>query len=320
MNEERMKQAYDRMSPDSQAEKRILNEILMKGDSYMEKKFTSQPVSPSRWAVIPAALALIAVIALGVFVIRGFRQSDQAMNAPDQDDPNGEVLTQDSNQDQSMPSDSDQEHEPMTLPEFGEPDGGCASQDTRPIDAPVAVVPLPETLNMDHLDNCMVAISLDKESVIPCAGGAYPAQMKVTVYTYDVYDMVDIGLLEVGDVIVINQQDVVVTKLERESYLVRINGGLDNGGYDLRTDDNGVYYETGYSDAKTLYAIGQATLPVSPEFVFTDSADPENQSVDYSLDDLFKNETLFNVTFTPDNTSIVIEDGVVTQMYRRYTP
>lgn len=322
MNEEKLKQAYDKMTPDAQTEKRILARILVEGEGYMEKKVTSQPIKNNRWVAIPAAVALLAVIALGVFVVTRFDQVNNAMNSPDQDGQNATLgCTDETKDEQETTSEMQQGPEPMTIPSFEEPDGGCTPEDTQPVTQPLdTVLPLPETLDIANLDNCTVAVSFDKGSVLPSALSIYPAEIKVTVYTYDQYDMVDIGLLDVGDSITINQQVVVVLVLERDNYVVRINGGLDNGGYDLRTDDDGVYYETGYSDMKSWNAIGVVTLPVSADFILTDDANPDNPGTTYSLDDLLDNDAVFGTSFTPHNTTIVIEDGVVTQMHRRYTP
>ena len=48
----------------------------------------------------------------------------------------------------------------------------------------------------------------------------------VTVYSYELYDMVDIASLKENDVIVRRNEEITVTEFERlDSGLVRINGG-----------------------------------------------------------------------------------------------
>ena len=62
--------------------------------------------------------------------------------------------------------------------------------------------------------------------------------------------------LEEGDIIVIRNQEIEVATLERTEHgLVIINGGEENGGYDLYTDDSGVYYEMGHAWNLTCYEI-----------------------------------------------------------------
>lgn len=182
-----------------------------------------------------------------------------------------------------------------------------------------AVSPLPGTIDLTQLDNCTVAVSLE-------AGDAYlddtgTMQMKVIVYDYDLYDMVDISLLQVGDTIIIRGEEVLITELERdEEGGVAINGGLDLGGYELRTEENGVFFETGYSDVKSWYTIGEATIPVSPNFEYTDSSDPEGSVTVWYAGDFLLEDSGIEYQFTPYNTTITIEDGFVTAMSRVYTP
>ena len=126
----------------------------------------------------------------------------------------------------------------------------------------VTVSPLPATIDINALDNCMVAVSFEKGDAYVDDAGVM--QLDVTVYTYDLYDMVEIANLAEGDTIVIQGQDVVVTSLETiESGILLINGGTENGGYDLWHNDSGVYFEQGYDDAKAYYALGSVTIPVS---------------------------------------------------------
>ena len=95
------------------------------------------------------------------------------------------------------------------------------------------VNPLPETIDVKKLDNCTVAVSLADGDVYVDDNGKM--QMKVTVFAYDMYDMVDIASLNENDVIVRKNEEVKVTELERlDSGLVRINGGEEKGGFDFK--------------------------------------------------------------------------------------
>lgn len=188
-----------------------------------------------------------------------------------------------------------------------------------PAPAAKTVTPLPVTIDVNNLTDCTVAVSIEKEDLLLDNTGA--RVLPVTVYTYDLYDMVDIAMLTPGDTIILRGEEVLVTELVRtDSGAVQINGGLDVGGYELRTDEHTVYYETGYSDVKTYFELGKAVLPVSADFVFTDNADLESGTQTFTLEDLFTDKVKHIYGFTPYNTRIVIEGGVVTQMERIYTP
>ena len=191
--------------------------------------------------------------------------------------------------------------------------------DTTPDASETAIAPLPSTLDLEHLEDCTIAISLNEGDAYVDDNGAM--QMKVTVYAYDLYDMVDIANLEVGDSILIREEVVVITELERNDFgNVLINGGLDNGGYELRTDETGVFYETGYSDLKSYFAVGEAIIPVSTEFTYTDSSNLDQDPVVYMPGDFLVEGTGIDYHFVPDNTSIVIEGGKIISMTRIYTP
>ena len=176
--------------------------------------------------------------------------------------------------------------------------------------------PLPDTLDINALDNCTVAVSFEKEDINVDEDGKIT--MNATVYTYELYDMVDIASLKENDVIVRRNEEVKVEKLERlESGLVRINDGEENGGFDLISNDGTVYYETGMSDLKAYYESGTVKLPVSEKFEYVDESDLDAEPKHYSIDDLMA-ETEYN--FTPNNTSVVIENAVVIKMNKVYMP
>ena len=184
-------------------------------------------------------------------------------------------------------------------------------------ETPNTISPLPDT-TMENLTDATVAVSLEAGDVYVDDEGIL--QMKVRIYTYDLYDMVDIAMLKVGDVLVRHDGEVEVTALHtNESGTVYVNGGLDEGGFDLVTDDSGVYFEMGYSDMKSWYEVGEATLRVSADFVGKDRADLDLGEVEF-YPGSFLNEEVVVEHFTPHNTTIRIEDGQVVEMTRRYTP
>jgi hypothetical protein len=146
-------------------------------------------------------------------------------------------------------------------------------------------------------------------------------QMKVTVYDYNLYDMIDISKLAVGDIIVVGGKDVVVSSLERNSVgTVIINGGLEQGGFELATDESGVFYETGYNDAKSYYPVGERTIRVSTEFEYRDKSDLDSEEKCYYPGEFLRDDSGIEYNFTPHNTSIVIQDGQVIAMNRVYVP
>lgn len=181
----------------------------------------------------------------------------------------------------------------------------------------VTVYPLPDT-TMENLTDATLSISLDE-------GDAYvddtgKMQMKVKIYTYDLYDAKDITQLKVGDIIVRHADEVTVTSVERgESGFLCINGGLESGGFDLADGGGGIFYEIGFNDVKNWYELGEATIRVSVDFIGYDRADPERgEVVIYPGDFLVDAVTDYN--FTPYNTTIRIEAGQIVEMTRVFVP
>ncbi len=177
--------------------------------------------------------------------------------------------------------------------------------------------PLPDT-TMRNLTNAILSVSLEKGNAYVDDNGIM--QMDLKIFTFDKYDMVDIANLKVGDTIIRHSGEVgVISKEQNEAGTIYINGGLDNGGFDLVTDDCGVFYEKGYNDSKNWYAIGEATIRVSADFQGIDSADLElGEVIIYPGDFLVGAVT--NYDFTPYNTTVRVEDGQIVEMNRVYTP
>lgn len=194
------------------------------------------------------------------------------------------------------------------------------TETTEDVEVEVKTVnPLPETIDVNNLDNCTVAVSFEQ-------GDAYvddegKMMLNAKVYTYELYDMVDIATLEVNDVIVRRGENVVVEALDRlETGLIRINGGEENGGFELISDNNTVYYEVGMSDIKAYNELGEVTLPVSTEFVYTDESDLDAEPTEYYAGDFLTEDAGIVYNFTPNNTSVVIENGTIVAMKKVYTP
>ena len=86
------------------------------------------------------------------------------------------------------------------------------------------ILPLPVSVDVNNLDNCTLAVSLEQGDAYVDDTGAM--QMDVTVYTYDLYDMVDMAALKEGDTIVIRGQEVKITSIERNERKESIQGHL----------------------------------------------------------------------------------------------
>lgn len=191
-----------------------------------------------------------------------------------------------------------------------------ASEEQQPAQEAKRVEPMPESLDLNALTDATVAVSFGADDISETDG---KTELTLTVYDYDLYDMVDIAQLAVGDTIVVDGKDMVVTSREDENGFVTINGGLEQGGVDLTSDDSGVYYAVGMDDAKSYHELGRITVPVAEGFVLTDNSDPEHPDATYAASDLAKLAGE-SVGFTANNTLATIEHGELTVLARSYTP
>ena len=179
------------------------------------------------------------------------------------------------------------------------------------------VAPLQENA-LENTTDAILAVSLQEGDAYVDDNGQM--QMKLTVYTYDKYDMVAIANLQIGDTIVTHAGAVEVTSKEKNAAgMISINGGQEEGGMDLISDDDGVYYEVGFNDVKSWYEVGTVTIPVSAEFVGLDNSDLDQGEVTIYPGD-FLNGTVADYNFTPYNTTVRVEDGKIVELNRSFTP
>lgn len=179
--------------------------------------------------------------------------------------------------------------------------------------------PLPATLNINDLNDVTFSASFQPDHV---KMDQDTLSIHMTVYDYELFDMVDISQLEKGDVLVCNGVDMPVESVERQDNgMVTVNGGLEEGGCYLMTNGDGVYYESGFDDAKSYYAIGETTLEADTDFVFTDNSDLENpgKTMDARSFAEYAQAQPEN-TFIPNNISVRTENGKMTEIVKNYIP
>lgn len=178
--------------------------------------------------------------------------------------------------------------------------------------------PLPDT-TMQGLENSVLNISFDQNDFYQDETG--DIYLRIQIYAYEKFDLVDISGLKAGDIILLSGEEIPVKSVERNAYgMVLVNGGLDEAGFDLATDDSGIYFLHGYSDMKSWILLGEAELVVSDTFVFHDSADLESGTVVYDANDMLEAMPEVAFGYQPQNTTVRIEDGRVVEMNRIYTP
>ena len=181
------------------------------------------------------------------------------------------------------------------------------------------ILPLPSTINLEALEDSSLAVSFGKENIHKNEDDSITIDL--TIYAYDMYDMVDIANLKEGDTISINGENVEINSIEKEENgAVLINGGIDNDGFTLATDDSTIYHLFDYNDANVYNEVGKVSLKLAKDFAMNDSSDLDNPDATYTAEDLLKEESDINFIFTPNDTTAQIANNEIVSITRIFTP
>lgn len=142
--------------------------------------------------------------------------------------------------------------------------------------------------------------------------------LDVTIYEEELFDAVEVTQLKAGDTITAGGKEVKVTKVEElKTGGYAINGGYEQGGVTLFPGDGGTYYQVKENDAKTYVKVGTATLPLSDKFELVDNAENANKKLTAQDMTTLKE---YSIGFNENNTTVTVENGVITNITRAYMP
>lgn len=144
------------------------------------------------------------------------------------------------------------------------------------------------------------------------------------MFAEEFFDAVAITELKAGDKLVAGGTEYVVETVEQaDSGLVSINGGQEQGGVDLATDDEGgVFFVEGMDNSHTYSALGKATLTLAENFALTDDSDLDNLNKKYNAEE-FKallGDDSNSYGFNRVNTTVKVDNGEITEIHRIFQP
>ena len=184
---------------------------------------------------------------------------------------------------------------------------------------------IPALPGITELDNCMVNAYFDKTK-IKHENGVYSAEFEC--YEKELFDMVEIHLMQEGDTITIEDDQVIeIKKIEKNGnngHIV-INGGVDfEDGLVLAPGDGGTYFVFGLDDCPSYHFIGKKELELAKDVALTDTADIENKCVEKKVegDEAVVKHLQENAYIDPParGCMICIDGGKVVEVRISYVP
>lgn len=191
---------------------------------------------------------------------------------------------------------------------------GCGSQKTKH----KRITPLPAGITVEHLQDCTIPVAFTPDDFHWMGGN-----LSLTVYNQDLYDVVDISQMQVGDTIIYAGEPMVINRFEERNGGIDINGGLDEGGCCLAPNEGGTYVARDWDDHATYTKLGKTEVALAEDFIIIDCGEfPEdpNDTIRHDQKRYLENLKSGRDDFFPQNTRVTIENGMVTEIQRRWIP
>lgn len=185
-----------------------------------------------------------------------------------------------------------------------------------------AIEPLPHGYDLNQLGSCSPLVTVDRYD---------PASNTLTVslYSQDLFDVIDAISLKQGDTITVSGRVIPVSTVENSENGIEINGGFDAESDDSLTlagGEGGTYYVMAYNDRPVCTLVGTVSFPVAEDLVFIDNSDPDaEQAKILTASDLISrieettDENGFNA-LSYLNCVLRFEDGKPVELEYLYTP
>lgn len=180
------------------------------------------------------------------------------------------------------------------------------------------ITPLPSGIEVSNMQDCTVEAAFCADDFLWMGGN-----LRMTVFSQDLYDIVDIHQMQVGDTLIYAGQPLVINSIDKADGCININGGLDQGGCCLVGYEGGTYIARNWDDHATYSKLGQAEVPLAENFVIIDCGMEPNDPIDtIRAEQKLYIESLENSRreFFQLNTKVTIENGMVTEINRRWIP
>ncbi len=144
-----------------------------------------------------------------------------------------------------------------------------------------------------------------------------------TAYTEELFDAVEIGLMQIGDTLKIGGSEIVVESIQDVNGDLIVNGGFEQGGAELTSAGGGTYKARSMDNYPTYTELGRSTLPISEELTISDSykdvASPVTATYE-GLQDYLDGLDGASDSFDYISTTVRVDKGKVVDITRNWIP
>jgi len=180
------------------------------------------------------------------------------------------------------------------------------------------VKPLPASVDVSNIQDATVPAEFTSDDFNWMGGN-----LSMTVFQEDLYDVVDVHNLAIGDTLLWNNDTIIVEEIAEKGDVKVINKGIEEGGAELKSNEGGTYRAFLMDDHSAYTNIGKAQLPLADDFTIIDCG--ENPTDAY--DTIRTNQKLYleklvdsRRSFNSLNTKVLVENGKITNITRVWIP
>lgn len=145
-------------------------------------------------------------------------------------------------------------------------------------------------------------------------------KISFSVYEEEIYDAVEVSLMQIGDTLNINGRELVVESIQDVNGDLKVNGGIEEGGAELLAGSGGTYRARSLEDAPAYLETGRSTLPLSEALTisdgYKDASSPKTATFE-ELEDYLDGLDGASDSFNYLTTTIQVAGGKVINITRR---
>lgn len=191
---------------------------------------------------------------------------------------------------------------------------GCAEKETNK-----CINILAPDYSVESMTDCTVPVCFSSTDIDWAEG-----KLSMEVFVKDIYDAKEIDQMQIGDTIMFEGSPIVVKTINKVESNIEVNGGIEQEeGVFLVPYEEGKYRSMVFSDHFTFVNLGKVEVPISKDLYLADCGLNPTDPIDTIRTDIQQYlDTVpdYRKEFSVLNTEVVIKDGEVKSISRRWIP